>query len=360
MIFNTSLVQLYPTKFTITQRREREVDAVTHNYIDKEFYKWGKKIALEHGLNYTMPNEIENTMFKDWVSKYQNVYKKQIKKSVNLSENSKRLLQQSIMGMYMLSKPRTIKINSKKFIYNFRTSFITLTLPSEQKHSDVEIKACLNLFLNNIRYHFKVKNYVWKAELQKNENIHFHLIFDKYIPFQAIRYYWLLAIKPLGYVEAYKQKFINMTLSQYANYRGLSIQEAKRPFAMGARSNWETPNCIDVEAVNSAQAASYYLSKYFAKSEEEDTNEERIAEFGKVWARSRSLSKLKYKNKWEFSEVAELLRTFTKKEFLVKRTFDYCTVFYFNFKKMPKKVLSYICRLLEYNAVRYNYPIPVT
>lgn len=360
MLFKDSLVQLYPSKFTVFPVREKPVNSVIENYINKDFYKWGKSIALNKGLDYTFSSSIDNKLFQEWKSKYQNVYKKQNKKSVNLSENSKRLLKQSIMGMYMLSKPRTIKINSKKFIYNFRTSFITLTLPSEQKHSDVEIKACLNLFLNNIRHHFKIKNYVWKAELQKNENIHFHLIFDKYIPFQAIRYYWLLAIKPLGYIEAYKQKFINMTLSQYANYRGLSIQEAQRPFAMGARSNWENPNCVDVEAVNSAQAASYYLSKYFAKSDDENIDEERISEFGKVWARSRSLSRLKYKNKWEFSEVAELLRNFTQKEFLIKRSFDYCTVFYFNFKKIPKKVLSYICRLLEYNAVRYDYPIPVT
>lgn len=360
MIFTNSLVQLYPTKFTVTQRRERDINAVTKNYIAKEFYKWGKEIAINYGLNYTLPNEIENTMFKDWVSKYQNVYKKQIKKSVNLSENSKRLLQQSIMGMYMLSKPRTIKINSKKFIYNFRTSFITLTLPSEQKHSDVEIKACLNLFLNNIRHHFKIKNYVWKAELQKNENIHFHLIFDKYIPFQAVRYYWLLAIKPLNYVARYKAKFSAMSISEYAQYRGLSIVEASRPYEMGQRSKWESPNCIDVVAVNSAQSASYYLSKYFAKSDDSDLDEERIAEFGKVWSRSRSLSSLKYQNKWEFSEIAELLRNFTEKEFLIRKSYDYCTVFYFNFKKIPKKILNYLCGLLRYNAARYNYPIPVT
>lgn len=360
MLFKDSLVQLYPSKFTVFPVREKPINSVIENSINKEFYKWGKSIALNKGLDYTFSSSIDNKLFQEWKSKFQNVYKKQSKKSVNLSETSKRLLQQSIMGMYMLATPRTIKVNSKKFIYNFRTSFITLTLPAIQEHSDVEIKACLNLFLNNIRHHFQVKNYVWKAELQKNENIHFHLIFDKYIPFQAVRYYWLLAIKPLGYVNAYKQKFINMTLSQYAFYRGLSIQEAKRPYAMGQRSNWESPNCVDVVAVNSAQSASYYLSKYFAKSDDSDLDEERIAEFGKVWSRSRSLSSLKYQNKWEFSEIAELLRNFTEKEFLIKKSYDYCTVFYFNFKKIPKKILNYLCRLLRYNAERYNYPIPIT
>ena len=178
MLFKDSLVQLYPSKFTVFPVREKSINSVIENSINKDFYKWGRSIAINKGLDYTFSSSIDNKLFQEWKSKFQNVYKKQSKKSVNLSENSKRLLKQSIMGMYMLATPRTIKVNSKKFIYNFRTSFITVTLPAIQEHSDVEIKACLNLFLNNIRHHFKVKNYVWKAELQKNENIHFHLIFD--------------------------------------------------------------------------------------------------------------------------------------------------------------------------------------
>ncbi len=32
----------------------------------------------------------------------------------------------------------------------------------------------LNRFLEKIRYQYNVKSYLWKAESQKNGNIHFH------------------------------------------------------------------------------------------------------------------------------------------------------------------------------------------
>ena len=121
------------------------------------------------------------------------------KKDFSLSYQSRAKLRDSIQLLHELSRPRNVFVNPRKRIFNFRSSFITLTLPAPQEHKDLEIKKCLNNFLTRIRTVYEVKNYVWKAELQGNENIHFHLIIDQYIPHMAVRYYWNLAINTLKY-----------------------------------------------------------------------------------------------------------------------------------------------------------------
>ena len=326
MEFAENLVQFYPNRITVTAPKKRD---------------WQYALEKKAGLHPTVFNL------------------KKKKSSVNLSASSKKEIRDSIFSMYQLSKPRTVKSVNGKFIYNFRQSFVTLTLPSKQVHSDVEIKKCLNHFLTNIRRSFKVENYVWKAELQKNENIHFHLSFDKYIHFQAIRYYWLLAIKPLGYVDAYAAKWSNLTISEYANKRGLSVAEAVKPYSQGVRSKWQSPNCVDVSAVTTASSVSHYLSKYFAKNEDTELDGDRIAAFGKVWARSQSLSRLKYRHKFVWSDIKEFIRQLVAIGAVKKVAYDFSTVFYINFKKLVGIHKKFFVKKLFSNAKWYQYPFPV-
>lgn len=326
MHFSDNLVQFYPNRICVTQPRKVDNlnNLITRLGSDKSLRNLNKK-----------------------------------KSSVNLSSNSVRAIRDSVFGMYQLSKPRTIKTSNGKFIYNFRQSFITLTLPSKQLHSDVEIKRCLNHFLTNIRRSFKVDNYVWKAELQKNENIHFHISTDKYIPYNALRYYWLLAIKPLGYVQAYKEKFSCMSINDYARYRNSSVIEVRDAYVRGCRSNWESPNCVDVSSVTTASSVSNYLSKYFAKNDDSTIDEGRIAVFGKVWSRSTSLSGLKYINKFIYNDVKEFISQLVKLDYVKEVSYDYATVYYINFKRISGIHLKFFIKILFCNARRYNYSFPI-
>lgn len=326
MEFSNDLVQFYPNRITVTSRKTRD---------------WQFSLERKAGLHLSLRNLRKS------------------KSSVNLSASSKKEIRDSIFSMYTLSKPRTQKVGNGKFIYNFRQSFVTLTLPSKQVHSDVEIKKCLNHFLTNVRRSFKIQNYVWKAELQQNENIHFHLSFDKYTPFQAIRYYWLLAIAPLGYVDAYQAKFSAMSLSQYAKYRNLSLVDASKPYADGCRSSWRSPNCVDVSAVTTASSVSNYLSKYFAKSEETNLDASRIAQFGKVWARSTSLSRLRYEHKFEWQEVKQFIQQLLEMKAVKRVAYDFSTVFYINFKAFKGIHARWFANRMFNNALTYAYPLPV-
>jgi len=109
-----------------------------------------------------------------------------------MSKKARKRIRNAINWLTVLSSKRNAKISQDRYIYNFQISFVTLTLPSKQMHSHQEIKSqCLNRFLTEMRRKFGVQNYVWKLELQKNGNAHFHLTFDKFVHYRAIRYYWL-------------------------------------------------------------------------------------------------------------------------------------------------------------------------
>jgi len=325
------LAQFYPDRISITYKKDYRFGDASINIVNK--------ICNQNSLK--------------------NLGKK--KTSFSLSRSSIRNIKDSITAMYILSKPHTVKINNKKFIYNFRQSFITLTLPSNQCHSDVVIKQCLDRFLTVLRRNFKVQNYVWKAELQQNKNIHFHLTIDKYIHYNALRYYWNNAINQLNYVDNYSKKMSKLTISEYATMRNKSINEIKDVFMRGVRSGWSHPNSVDVRAVLSGQGISNYLSKYFAKESNDDDDVLRISKFGRVWSRSTSLSKLKFKNKIEFNEIKQYINELLQYPRAVcKKVYDFATVFYIKFELLPKHLTKLFLTMNLGNAKFYDYPLNTT
>ena len=80
--------------------------------------------------------------------------------------------------------------NMKKFGTSSRLPvFVTLTLPSVQRHEDNVIKQqILKPFIEELKERYGVKYYFWKAEIQENGNIHFHLIIDHYIHYKKLHH----------------------------------------------------------------------------------------------------------------------------------------------------------------------------
>jgi hypothetical protein len=107
---------------------------------------------------------------------------------------------------------KSIEINRKlcskrsKPRHSFLT-FVTLTLPSEQDHSDNEIKReVLMPFIQRMQREIGVKEYFWKAEPQQNGNIHFHLLVDRFIRKELLQQYWNMSTEKLGYLSRYFEK----------------------------------------------------------------------------------------------------------------------------------------------------------
>ena len=130
-----------------------------------------------------------------------------------ISHSAQKKIQEKINWLYTLAKSRYTKSYSGVEIFNFKVNFLTLTLPSEQKHNTAEItEKCFNQFLVEIRNRTKMENYVWRLEFQKNGNVHYHIVTDTFIDYHFAQKIWNRIINKLGYVDAYQEKFSKMSV----------------------------------------------------------------------------------------------------------------------------------------------------
>jgi hypothetical protein len=321
-------------------------------------------------LSVTMP-KVQKSVHSRWADKLcrssSKVHKNSIrnlsvkKSSWALSDQSKRKFIDSCGFLLECSKPRSVRFG-KKLIYNYRASFITLTLPTKQTHSDLEIKKCLNQFLTQLRATFNLSNYIWKAELQANGNIHFHLIIDLPIHHSAIRYYWNQSIETLGYVSAYRNTFSSLALAEYAQIRNLPVSQCVSAYQKGISTNWSSPPTEQVISVHSNGQLSHYLTKYITKplSNENcnlsESELERVQNFGRTWARSQSLSSIIFQFRYDWNSLKDFLSV--ELDSLKKVIHDYCTVYYLS-KSSSSKIKNWFHSRMINLGITYLYPFPV-
>jgi len=94
----------------------------------------------------------------------------------------------------------------------------------------------LNRFLIESKRKIGLNNYVWKAETQKNGNLHFHLTTDKYYDSTLLRDTWNNIQKSFGLLDSFYKKY-----------------------------NHFEPNSTDVHSVQSIKFLDAYLLKYLKK-----------------------------------------------------------------------------------------------
>ena len=176
-----------------------------------------------------------------------------------LSQSAKRKLRYSINLLVAQSQWKEAFNYDLQKTFRFRVNFITLTLSAPQKDiSDKEIKrVCLNNFLNRAKKKYGMNTYVWRAEKQKNGNIHFHITTDVFIHYRELCDLWNECQELLGFVSRFRERT--------GSYR---------------------PNSTDVHSVHNIKELAAYMVKYMSKETEDGQKIE-----GKVWGCSRNLSK---------------------------------------------------------------------
>ena len=256
-----------------------------------------------------------------------------------ISTNSRKNLIEKILWLNQFAKSRTIRTYSGKQIFNFRTSFITLTLPASQRHNTATIsKECFDRFLTTLSNRLKMTNYVWKLEYQENGNVHYHLLTDTYVDYFFALKHWNNITEKLGYVSEYQKKMQNLTFAEYrklySNDGKIDIKTLASRFAKGKRENWSQPNSVDVKAVRTNNNLHYYLSKYFAKSEEKPIPNELDNEDNSFGLRlcfwSRSLSKVGAVSMPEDYYNFDFFPFFETAKNVILKIYDYCRVAYFS------------------------------
>src|SRR3972149_2303213 len=170
-----------------------------------------------------------------------------------ISKKAKSKIIDRLSWFHKLSKVKKVQSNKNGKYWQFKLSMITLTLSSQQVHSDTVIKRqLLNNFIIKLKRDEKIKTYIWRAEAQKNGNIHFHIIIDKWIDHQTIRQIWNTCQNKLHYVD-------NCTASV-------------------------NPNSTDIHSLRGIGNVLRYMAKYCTKN---NTKYRQIE--GKLWGCSEDL-----------------------------------------------------------------------
>lgn len=231
-----------------------------------------------------------------------------------LSVNAKRKLQKAIEYLLYLSAEKRIYNRTTKKFLKFKVAFVTLTLSSEQKHTDDQIrKKLLHQLLVELKKNYNVENYVWKAEKQLNGNIHFHIVLDRFIPHQQLRSRWNRIQNKLGYIDAYQQKHKGKT----------------------------NPNSVDIHSLYNIKNIGSYLSKYMSKNVEyrDDMNPEDLQKLivkGKLWGSNHELANIKGASIPIDTFVEKELRKLTASKKVKTYVADYFTVIYINVNQLLK------------------------
>lgn len=196
----------------------------------------------------------------------------------NISKSAKKRLRASIGWLLLKIQHRMKRGLLKQKALAKSISFITLTLPSKQVHSDKEIKElCLNQFLIELRKVWGVKDFIWRAETQKNGNIHFHLVTDKYIPYADIRTRWNRIIDKIGYVKRYTEK-----------------------------TGKVNPPSTEIKAIKKVNNIELYISKYCSKDEGNRPVK------GRLWYASESMLNIKTPTTEIDSQLAAMISRFIR------------------------------------------------
>jgi len=261
---------------------------------------------------------------------------RQIENQVNLSETdhkgkisikARRRIETAISWLlHTTERKRFYSARHKKHFY-FKINFCTLTLASKQVHDDNTIKkVLLNQFLTEVRQKYGVKYYLWRAEPQKNKNIHFHIVMDKYIHYSEVRKMWIRIQDKLGYVERYTDQ-----------------------------SGDIEPPCSEIKSVKKVKDLASYLAKYCVK-------ESKIRKIqGKQWGLSYALSHLKsavtVPTRAMQDEFLRLSKKF--KHRLVK--YDYATCLYIPVRQWSKYISNELYMLFKnYTEQVINAPPKLT
>jgi len=285
-----------------------------------------------------------------------------------LSKHSKRRIISKVNWLALNSKERNVKLNNGHVIKNFKISIITLTLPTKLKHTGKELtRKGLNQFLTTMRKKFGFNNYVWKAELQENGNIHYHICADKVIHYRIIRKYWNAILSKLGYISAYQRKFALMSKEYYINYNisryGGDRETWGRRYHYGVSTGWKDPNTTDVKSVTSADKVAAYISKYLSKDLSKNKKakakiKDVIQEMGRFWSCSHSLSKLGNVRLCVDDNTRAIFNYLKKMSDIHIFQNDFVECLMFGRLKLPAKLIHWIYGHLVFFADLSGYKFP--
>lgn len=377
MQFNCNDIKILPQKFKgcRDEQTQKQIDELKQTIwrLEKDI----EAIELEFPIYKEDGERVETDKEKKLKKYKKELFALVYPNNYNISESNEkgrtyngRISQQTgrKMKRYLNGWTSSIKVatNKEGAIDPFlNLKFVTLTLPAAQKYdacyienqepdyrnSDLELKRVFtDKFIKTLQRKFSVDLYFWRCEPQKNGNIHFHLLIDKFIHYKSIQHIWNnICLKPLGYLKDYKEeqekkhkngfKFDKELFRQY----NISQEVQFSRYEKGVKCGWSKPNTTDIHQVEKVENIEAYLMKYMIKNDAErvlereykrkkqdvraEDREKAIEGIrpinGRLWGCSDKLRKLSKCEIKVDNEVSDYIESIVKDKDRQTKVFDY-------------------------------------
>lgn len=249
-----------------------------------QYYSYALPTKVKDNIAYFLKDEANRLRVKTYAGE--------------ISAGSKKRLTKAISLLIQSSQERQILNPVTNRMTSFKLNFVTLTMPLSEMSGDAKFcnKMLLEPFLRALRRKYQMKSYVWKAELQKNGSVHYHLTTDTFIHLTSIRSEWNRILDANGMLEGFKQTY-----------------------------GHNNPNSTDVHKVYKVKNLENYLIKYVTKKDEQG----RVLN-SKVWDCSRNLKQAKYFVIEGSNRLEAELRDLEQKQVVTRYSTDTFSIFKFN------------------------------
>jgi len=234
------------------------------------------------------------------------------------SDGAKKRVGRAIDLLVQIAKTRYIDnpVTGKK--QRHRLSFITLTI---SQHKNITAKEAYDKglvhFLQWFRRTMGVRTYVWKCEVQKRGQIHYHITTPNWIHYQKIRDKWNNIQRE------------NNWLDDYYKLKG-----------------HYDPNSTDIGEVQHVKDLSGYLKKEFCKAIQNPECD------GKVWDCSMNLKKFGFYQTPVTAEMLSNINKLNQQKKITIKTLDQCEI-YIPDKQGLEQFIS-LTQIQEYDTHRNN------
>ena len=208
--------------------------------------------------------------------------------SGNVTSHSARRIRKATDLLVQIAKEQTVWNPVISRFTQHTLSFITLTISAKEQHLTAKEghKLLLEKWLLRMKRKANMTTYIWKAELQKNGQLHYHITTPSWINYTLIRDEW-------------------------NNLLHKNNMATSWPSDTG-----KVQNSTDIHAVYKVKDMAAYLCKYLSKSEKEKSTT------GKIWDCSLNLKSTKF-----FTVQMPLDFQITDKDIKVKDC-DRCTMLF--------------------------------
>ena len=244
-----------------------------------------------------------------------------------ISKTAERKINRAIDYLTYLAQPKRLPYTKHGKGLLFRLNFITLTLSSEQIHTDHEIMLRIfSPFLNSLRQKWHVTNYIWRAERQASGGIHYHIVTDRFIPWNELRNVWNKHQQSLSYITRYRNNQIAWNRTGFTPrpelYKTWPRTKQYKAYLEGIRHDWNSPNSTDVHSLRLIVNVPAYFKKYMTKEGQNSFIE------GRLWGCSKRLSDLTGARVAEYSTISDDLGKIEADKSIRSFSTDYFTTIF--------------------------------